>query len=78
MFSGSEHKLLKILGRRKMTISELTEEFYSEISRPINGNNSVAQIVRKINEKCDFWDLKFKLNGEGTGRGGRTVWKVKV
>lgn len=76
MFSESEIKILEILDGRKMTIAELTKEFYSE-PLPMDANNKVASVVRRIVRKCEHHDLTWTLAGEGAGRAGRTVWKKR-
>lgn len=77
LFSDNEQKVLRILGRRKMTIAELTEKFYSGGRRPLDANNKVASTVRRINEKVEYHGVPWFLNGVGRGRAGRTVWRDK-
>lgn len=76
MFSPNEEKILKILGRKKMTITAITKKFYGE-NHPVDANNNIAGTLRRIRKKCTY-DFKctFNLSGEGRGRGGRTVWKT--
>jgi len=76
IFSQSESEILEILGRRKMKIREIAEQLYDFEESPEAGN-VVAGMIRRINVKCKHHRLPWYLNGEGTGRGGRTVWRDK-
>ena len=75
-FSPAESKVLEVLGRRKMTIMDLADEFYRD--KPMRSpNNAVASALNKINKKCVFHNLDFIIDGGGSGRACRTVWKAK-
>lgn len=74
-FSRSEQKVLEILGRRKMTIAEITDKFYDGEVRPLNDIIYVASVIRRINRKCNYYGKTWTLTGEGAGRAGRTVWR---
>lgn len=76
IFSPTESKVLKLLGKRKLTIAELTEKFHDG-RPPLEANNNVAAAVRRINAKCEAHDLNWFLNGAGMGRAGKTVWRDK-
>lgn len=73
-FSATEQRVLQILGRKKMTILEITEELKLD---NLDGNNRVATCIRRINRKCEYYKLTWHLEGEGTGRHGRKVWRSK-
>jgi len=78
IFSLSEQIVLKILGQKKMTIAEITDQFYIDPKEsPIEPNNYVASVVRKIGKKCDYYKLPWKISGKGSGRHGRMVWKER-
>ncbi len=78
MFSTNEAQVLKIIGRRKMTIIEITDKYYhSRGPRPMNANNYIGMVVRRINTKCEYHNLPWGLEGTGMGRGGKTVWRSK-
>ena len=77
MFSESEESILKIIGRRKMTIAEITEEYFAYVEPRLDDNNYVGSVIRRIKKKCDFHKLPWTLVGKGGGRGGRTVWRSK-
>ena len=75
-FSPAENKLLRILGYKKMTIEKLTAKYFEKEELPLNSNNIVAGIVLRINKKCEYHKLTWKIEGEGLGRSGKTVWRT--
>lgn len=77
IFSPMETKILRVLGRRKMMIGEITKKMYDHKKGPIGANNGVGTAIRRINIKCDYHKLPWFLNGSGVGRGGKEVWKDK-
>ena len=80
VFSPYEKKVLKILGSRKMTITELTFCFFdSEPSAQQEHQNQMAGILRRIERKCEINKLNWTLKREGPGgRGGLTIWKESI
>lgn len=77
LFSEHEKLILEILGRRKMTVQEISDTFYHSKEAPLVDRNYVAGIIRRIEAKCEREKLGWTIVGEGSGRGGRTVWKGK-
>ncbi len=77
LFSDTEDRVIKIIGDKKITISEIVEKLYGQEKRSFNPNNYVAFVVRQIAAKCGYHKLNWTLEGEGLGRQGKTVWKVK-
>jgi hypothetical protein len=78
IFSFDELLVIKILGRKKKTITEITEEcFIDKKEAPMDPNIYIANVVRRISKKCDHYKLPWTIVGEGGGRGGRTVWREK-
>lgn len=77
LFSEHERLVLKILGRRKLTIQELADTFYHSQEAELVSRNYVAGIIRRIEAKCEKEQLKWTILGKGSGRGGRTVWRGK-
>lgn len=76
IFSPSEQNLLKILGKKRMSLIEITEKmFKDEKKKPINGSILVGGMVNRINKKCDWHDLNWFLNAIGGGRAGKTIWQ---
>lgn len=78
MFSEMENQILKVLGKKALMIAEITEKCYPKKNKPINANNTVAGTIRRINMKCKAHNLKWKIEGYGTGRGGRIVWIKEI
>jgi len=76
MFSEKELKVLKLIGKRRLTIKRLTRSYYKKDAIPTNGSNNIAATVRRIVIKAHMYNLKWTIKGEGGGRGGRTVWKA--
>lgn len=78
MFSEAEWEIIRILGRRKMTIAQLTENFYFNGGKPniVEPNNYIGAAVRRISKKCENNRLSWTIVGK-RGAGGRTVWKAK-
>lgn len=77
VFSPTEQKVLQVLGRRKMSIEEITENILEGRTMFLADRNNVAGAVRRINEKCEKNRLPWFLNGTGSGRAGRIVWKER-
>lgn len=75
-FSPNENKILEIVGRKKMTITEITQKFYNG-KGPVSASTIVSNAIRRINFKCEYHKLDWYIAGEGMGRVGRTVWRVK-
>jgi len=77
-FSVNEERIIKIIGRKKMTISDITDSFYDYSLIPINGRVYVASVIRRIKKKCEYYpSLMWTFDGRGNGRAGRTVWRIK-
>ena len=75
MFSAAEEQVLKILGRRKMTIYELTERYYADaINIPMDPENYIGRVVRRITKKCTHFKLSWTIVGTRSVQ-GRTVWR---
>lgn len=76
LFSPREEQILKVLQERKKSIAQIVELINSREKDSCN-NNVIANSVRRINQKCEYHNLPWFLNGAGGGRAGRTVWKDK-
>lgn len=76
LFSPIEIKVLDLLGTRKKSIGQLADMYFLTSRKgPINPNATVSQAVLRINRKCEYHKLKWFLNSEGLGRGGKTIWR---
>lgn len=74
-FSEHENLVLHVLGKRRMTVQEISEEFYHSQELPLESRNYVAMVIRRIVRKCDKFKLNWTLEGKGGGRGGRSIWR---
>lgn len=74
MFSETEEKILKILGNKKMSITEVAEKFFKTSPPTLNPNATISGTVIHINKKCKFHKLTWTIDGEGMGRKGKTIW----
>jgi hypothetical protein len=72
-----ENKVLKILGDKKLTISQLAKVYYRGSKGPVNPNNTVSGIVLRINRKVEYHNLSWFIKSAGLGRHGKTVWVTK-
>jgi hypothetical protein len=80
IFSTNERLVLKIIGRRKMTIAAVADFFYDSCSLKgdeLERKNYIAGVVRRIVRKCELNNSPWTLVGKGGGRTGRTVWRQK-
>jgi len=77
MFSPTEEKILKLLGNKKLPITELAEKYFKGAKKPINPNNTVSCAIVRINRKCKYYKLDWSVEGSGLGRHGKTVWLKK-
>lgn len=76
MFSMTEERILEVLGRKKMTVLEITAALY-DIKRFPESRNTISNMIRRINLKCRLNNLDWYLNANGGGRHGKLVWKEK-
>jgi hypothetical protein len=78
VFSLRETKVLEVIEKKfVLSIRELTEYVYRGKKKPLNPSNGVGAAIRMINKKCKFHKLKWHLEGDGTGRQGRSVWLAR-
>lgn len=73
MFSKSENRVIGILNSHVMSIADITNQFYHD-EKPFNANNRVAAILRRIQAKCEHYNLSWTIDGRGAGRRGKDVW----
>lgn len=78
IFSPLQIKVLRVLGRRRLSIEKITQGVYAHKKRPVDSTNGVGQAVRRINRKCKYHKLPWFLNGMGKGRSGKVVWKDQM
>lgn len=70
MFSERERSIIKVLGRRKMTLSLIAEEvFFHDRDKPFDAeitiNNSISRIIKKCkHHKLEWLLIKEKKRGK--------------
>lgn len=57
VFSEREQKIIKIIGRKKVTLNEISIELFRTGDKPFDTDISVANSVRRIIKKCSFHKL---------------------
>lgn len=78
MFSPTELNVLEVLGRKKMSIGEISEKICdANYSVPINASIVISNAIRRIALKCEKNKLSWTIVGKGGGRHGRIVWRTK-
>lgn len=77
IFSPMETKIVKILGRSKMTIAEVSDKYFRRRKTALEERNRIGGAIRRINRKCKVHKLPWNFNGMGAGRAGKTVWRDK-
>lgn len=71
-FSDRELKVLKTLGKKKMTLRQLSDKVFTD--DVMNAQIMMATLVTRVQKKCKFHKLNWSLLSEGQGRAGKTVW----
>lgn len=61
MFSEREDNIIKIVGRKKLTLEEISKELFKGKKPPFDKTISVANSVRRIIKKCSFYELDWTL-----------------
>jgi len=79
IFSKNERLVITIIGKKKMTIGEITDIFCDskqDDGDRVERQNYIAGVVRRIIRKCNVSsEVDWILEKEGSGSGGTTVWK---
>jgi hypothetical protein len=62
MFSERETQIIKIIGRKKLTVKEISAElFQDESKKPFDACVGINNSIRRINEKCAFYKVEWTL-----------------
>lgn len=77
MLSPMEKKIVKIIGKKEISIKDITKQYYGKEKKPIGANNNIAAAIRRIILKCSYYNVDWIIDGKGTGRRGRIVWIEK-
>ncbi len=78
-FNKSEEEIYKHIKkkRRKVSLEELTDWFYSGRKRPKNAHGSMAAMMRTLMLKCAAMKIKSVVRDSGLGRGNTAVYKIE-
>lgn len=61
-FSDRESKIIKILGRKKMTLEQISIElFKGSKEKPLDTNIIIANSVRRIIKKCLYHNFRWTI-----------------
>ncbi len=76
VLSSTEKEILKILGKKKMTIAEITEKYFNDprTVAPMLPSNYIGGVIRRLSIKADYYHLPWKLVGQRDVR-GKCVWR---
>lgn len=78
VFSQREEDIIKILGRRKMSLQLIAEELFHESSdKPFDAEISVGNSVRRIRAKCYHHKLSWVLAKKRVG-GRLLIYKEAI
>lgn len=61
MFSDREMKIIKIIGRRKLTIKRVVVKLFEKDGEPFHSDIVVSNSIRTIISKCKFYKLPWTL-----------------
>ena len=62
MFSDRERLIIKVLGRRRMTLDELSSGVFKDVNeKPFDDTQTIANSIRRINKKCSHYGLNWIL-----------------
>ena len=60
-FSIREKKIIDIIGRKKMTLDQITSELFKESDKPFEPKIVVGNSIRRIIRKCTYHNLTWTL-----------------
>lgn len=61
-FNEREKKIIKIIGKRKMTFEDISTRYWKDSDcKPFDHNISIANSIRRIIRKCDHHGLNWTL-----------------
>lgn len=65
MFSEREIKIIRIIGKKKLTIEDVSSElFKGDKNTPFDANITVSNSIRRIINKCAFYSSHWTLTKE--------------
>lgn len=60
-FSKREKRVLEIIGRKRVTLEEISTELFKHGTKPLDSKIAVANSVTRIIKKCSHYDLTWTL-----------------
>ena len=62
-FSSREKAIIKVIGRRQLTIAEISEEVYKDdqFTKPLDPEITISNYIRRIIKKCEYYELNWTL-----------------
>lgn len=73
IFSPREREIIKILGKKKLTLLQIAGDLFKKESKPLEPAITVNNSVRRINKKCEYHQFLWKL--EVTKLNGKSIIK---
>lgn len=74
IFSPLEEKVILAVKKNKThTITELVPKIYKRSDQPLSPASVISCTIGRINNKCDRYNLNWKIDGKNNGRNGRVV-----
>ena len=64
IFSERERLIVNCLGRKKMTLEQISNGIFKKGDKPFDDTITVANSVRRINRKCELYKLKNRENNK--------------
>lgn len=61
VFSDREQKVIEIIGRKRLTYTEIGVELYKNQCRPLDCTITVGNCVSRIIKKCNYYKLDWTL-----------------
>lgn len=68
MFSEREDAIIKIIGKKSLTINQISQELYKTYSKPFDGEIAIGGAIIRIIRKCEINKLKWTLHKNKFGR----------
>lgn len=60
-FSERENKIIKIIGRKKTTIQEISDELFKDEPNTLDAETKVSSSINRIIRKCEYHSLSWTL-----------------
>lgn len=78
IFSPLEHKVIVAVKNNKNShVTDLANDIYKGVEPPISPGSVVGSTIRRINGKCERYNLTWCIEGENSGRNGKVVKIIK-